>query len=310
MSARTAVAVVVALPWYAWAVFRGLALDARDPLTPAIALTPYVAATAVVPILFALALRRWIVAATALAAALVLAAAVVPRALDDDLPAGADPRNVLTVMTLNVAGGGADDATVRRLVRRHDVDVAVLTELGGADAEAIARSALRDSVTSEDPDAGGVVVLAGRGLRLRGHPDAGPFAAATVSRDGRPLLTLYGVHPPHPTDAAKERAWKSILRAVPSAGDGSLSITAGDFNGTLDHREIRRVLDRGYVDAADAAGAGLTPTWPTDGGRPPITIDHVMVDRRIGVQDYWTYEVPGSDHKAVVARLALPRRGR
>ena len=43
-------------------------------------------------------------------------------------------------------------------------------------------------------------------------------------------------------------------------GDGR--ILAGDFNATLDHPELRAVLDRGYVDAADAASGGLKPTWP------------------------------------------------
>ena len=43
------------------------------------------------------------------------------------------------------------------------------------------------------------------------------------------------------------------IEALPS-GDGR--ILAGDFNATFDHPEFRALLDRGYVDAADAAGAG------------------------------------------------------
>jgi hypothetical protein len=69
------------------------------------------------------------------------------------------------------------------------------------------------------------------------------------------------------------------IAALPGAGaPGDLQLIAGDFNATLDHRVLRRLLGRGYADAADAAGDGLTWTWPA------------------------------RDHRALVARLRLPRR--
>ena len=60
---------------------------------------------------------------------------------------------------------------------------------------------------------------------------------------------------------------------------------AGDFNATLDHAELRRVLDRGYRDAAEQAGVALRPTWPTGKRILPtlVTIDHVLADRRVQV---------------------------
>ncbi|HWT95489.1 MAG TPA: hypothetical protein VN238_21005, partial [Solirubrobacteraceae bacterium] len=57
---RRALALVVALPWVAWAVARTTGLDVvGHPLVSAMAFTPYAAATSVVPVLVALALRRW-----------------------------------------------------------------------------------------------------------------------------------------------------------------------------------------------------------------------------------------------------------
>ena len=85
-----------------------------------------------------------------------------------------------------------------------------------------------------------------------------------------------------------------------------LRIVLGDFNGTLDDRAVRGVLDRGYVDAADAAGEGLRFTYPAHGRRPYIAIDHVLVPRRVRVDGVRVLPVPGSDHRAVVARLAVP----
>ena len=70
---------------------------------------------------------------------------------------------------------------------------------------------------------------------------------------------------------------------------------AGDFNATLDHRELRALLDRGWIDAADAVGAGLTWTWPALRRRAlPLTIDHVLVDRRVRVEEVTVVKVPGS----------------
>jgi endonuclease/exonuclease/phosphatase (EEP) superfamily protein YafD len=61
------------------------------------------------------------------------------------------------------------------------------------------------------------------------------------------------------------------------------------------------------VDAADAAGEGLSPTWPA--GQvfpPPVTIDHVLADERIEVGDVSIRDLPGSDHRAVLAQLFVP----
>jgi endonuclease/exonuclease/phosphatase (EEP) superfamily protein YafD len=83
----------------------------------------------------------------------------------------------------------------------------------------------------------------------------------------------------------------------------------GDFNATLDHAALRALLARGYLDAADAAGDGLTWTWPARGHphTPPIAIDHVLVDRRVRALGVTAVRIPGTDHRALIARLRLPR---
>jgi endonuclease/exonuclease/phosphatase family metal-dependent hydrolase len=85
-------------------------------------------------------------------------------------------------------------------------------------------------------------------------------------------------------------------------------VLAGDFNATLDHSGLRRLIRTGYRDAAATVGAGLAGTWgPYDGDPiPPVTIDHVLVDRRVRVRSVSVHRVPGSDHRAVLAELALP----
>jgi len=106
-------------------------------------------------------------------------------------------------------------------------------------------------------------------------------------------------------------ARRGDLRVLPPAApQGALCILAGDFNATLDHAEMRRLLDTGYVDAAAEVGAGHRGTWP-HGRRfpPPVTIDHVLADTRIGVRKFSVGTIPDTHHGAVLATLVLQRRG-
>ncbi|HEV2060087.1 MAG TPA: endonuclease/exonuclease/phosphatase family protein, partial [Solirubrobacteraceae bacterium] len=131
---------------------------------------------------------------------------------------------------------------------------------------------------------------------------------ALLSPDDGAALRLVAVHPLPPVSRVNTRRWRSALRHLPDPRAGGLPrVLLGDFNATLDHHEMRRLLDRGYLDAADATGDGLKPTWPTTGGRPPITIDHVLFPRPIKVARVTLHSVPGSDHRAVIAALVLPR---
>ena len=93
-------------------------------------------------------------------------------------------------------------------------------------------------------------------------------------------------------------------RAEPS---GTVRVLAGDFNATLDHAPMRRLLSSGYRDAAATVGVGLVGTWgPYDGDLiPPVTIDHVLVDRRVAVAAVSVHPLPGGDHRAVLAELVF-----
>jgi hypothetical protein len=39
---------------------------------------------------------------------------------------------------------------------------------------------------------------------------------------------------------------------------------------------------------------------------PPVVLDHVFADPRIGAIRYGTAQVPSTDHKAIYATLTLP----
>jgi endonuclease/exonuclease/phosphatase family metal-dependent hydrolase len=130
---------------------------------------------------------------------------------------------------------------------------------------------------------------------------------ARISLPGGGWLRLVAAHP-FPPQPGHVGVWEASLRSLPSAGTGPPWLLLGDFNATLDHEPLRRLVDSGYRDAADALGKGLIATWgPYDGDPiPPVTIDHVLVDERIRVDELSVHDQPASDHRAVVATVTLP----
>ncbi|MBO4142408.1 endonuclease/exonuclease/phosphatase family protein [Micromonospora tulbaghiae] len=301
-------------PVAAWALVRLTGLE-RGPLVLAFAFTPYVAAVAPVVAVAALALRRRAPAVVAALAAVALIVAVAPRAIPGDRPAAAGP--TLRLLTANLRLGSADPAALVGLVRDQRVDVLTVQELTPALAAELDRLGLATLLPhrSLSPEVGstGSGVYARHPLRDAGHRRNQGFfftqAYATVTVPGAPPLRVESAHPAAPYAPDVVPDWWTDQRAQPPATpDGGLSVLAGDFNATLDHAALRRLIATGYTDAADAAGAGFGGTWgPYDGDPiPPVAIDHVLVDRRIAVHAAGTHPVPGSDHRALLAELRLP----
>jgi endonuclease/exonuclease/phosphatase family metal-dependent hydrolase len=130
--------------------------------------------------------------------------------------------------------------------------------------------------------------------------------AALISLPGGKPIEFIDAHP-YPPLGRQVSNWNEALAAFPSASTDRVRILAGDFNASLDHAAMRGLLARGYKDAADQVGAGLIPTWPANKRVPPIiTIDHVLVDERVGVREVSVHDVPGTDHRAVLAELTVP----
>lgn len=312
---RRILVALLAAPWLLWAIVRTLALDGGHPVVAVISFTPYAAATAIVPLVVALVARQWAVAALAALALVLFALALVPRALDGPQLAGAGtPGRPLVVMTTNLLFGRAGARDVVRLAREHDVDVLSLQELT---AEAVARldaagvrRLLPARVLHPGPRASGTGLMARRPLRavVTPRPGGPEQLQAVLVLPGAEELGLAAVHPSPPLSADSVRDWQDVLRALPGPAEDRSNVLVGDFNATLDHRALRRLLARGYTDAADATGDGLRPTFPAVRGLPPITIDHVLVPDTIRVRRVTTYEVAGSDHRAVIAELVLPAR--
>ncbi|MGQ0837135.1 endonuclease/exonuclease/phosphatase family protein [Actinokineospora sp.] len=280
----------------------------------ALAVTPYIAGFGVVVALLALVLRRRLLALIALVLALSLGVLLVPRYLDDGEPAPDGQR--VRVMSANLFLGRADAATVVRFVRDARVDVLVLQELTPKAVAALDAAGLADllpyRVLRAEPGASGGGILARVPLRqivLVQRESSFQQPGAVLDLSGPTDLEIVSVHtvPPVSSEYSRQQ-WQAELAALPSTdSSGRPRVLAGDFNATLDHRALNAVLDRGYFDGAELAGEGMRPTWSQYPFGPPVTIDHILVDRRVGVPMAAVYDLPGSDHNAVLAELALPR---
>ena len=315
MRRRRVLVAAIALPWVLWAVVRTFGLDAGYPLVAMIAFTPYAAVTSLVPVAVALVAREWVVAAVAALALVALVLAVAPRALGGDSAAAGAEGQRLVVMSANLRFGEADVARVLALAREHDVDLLSLQELTPDAVRRLdaagARTLLPGRALAARSRAAGTGLMARRPLRLLVEPIAEGRAQLRASLElaGGEELRVVAVHPFPPVSRRSEPAWHEVLRALPDARDGGhRHILLGDFNATLDHRELRRVIDRGYADAADATGQGLRPTFGVGHAYPPLTLDHVLAERSITVRRLSVHPIAGSDHRAVVAELVLPAR--
>lgn len=304
--AGAAVAWLVVAPWALWALWRALGLERGYYPVALMAFTPYAGASSLVPAAVAALLRVRAAAVVAVAAIAVFGFALVPRTLG----AGAKPAGgqTLRVLSANVLRSSVDPQVLAGLVARERVDVLSVQELSPQlDRElqrALSPLGLNHRVARPRDHAAGTGLYSRYPLEPDRPPAGTIFAmtAAQLSLPGGGRLRLLAVHPPAPLNSELIGPWRHDLRVLPSAGPGP-TILAGDFNATLDHAELRRVLGRGYQDAADATGAGLHGTWPADPHLPRVAIDHVLTDRRTRVLSLSVRELRGSDHHAVLAEL-------
>lgn len=296
-----------------FALFRASGLHAGYPLYPLLAFTPYAALAGLLALIWAALLRERWAACAALAATLVLTALVGPRLLAGDGAAASSPATSFRVMTLNLSFGDADIEEIADLVRAQRVDLLAVQELTPGAAQALAGgpvgAALPNRLLDARPGAVGVGLFSRVPLRELQQPRlsaSNPTVAALARPPDGDAVEVWTVHPLPPSSSANVEALSRHLDAIPAPDPaGPPRLLLGDFNSTLDHPDLRAVLDRGYRDAADALGEGLTPTWPSDGFPPGVVIDHALGDERIEFSEYSVHDVSGSDHKAVVVSLGL-----
>jgi endonuclease/exonuclease/phosphatase (EEP) superfamily protein YafD len=307
-------ALALPVPWAVWAVLRLAGAERGFPLVPALTFTPYAAATGVVPLGAALLARSRAATVLAAGATAALACPVLARARRQPTPT--EGRR-LRLVSFNMLHGRADAGALVDLVAGCDADVLTLMEVTPGGRDRLVAAGLRSLLPTEhtllpaDPTrlgAGGSVWTRLPVLGRSRVPGSFEQPQLRLALPGGPDVEVTAVHAHPPLQfAAGVRAWEEDLARLPAPGGDVVRVLAGDFNASGDHASFRRLLRRGWVDAARAAGQGLRATWsPTGSPQPRLTLDHVLVDPRVGVAGLRVVHLPGSDHRALVADLRVP----
>ncbi len=226
---------------------------------------------------------------------------------------GEERRSDLTVMTSNLQFGRGDTTAVVRLVAAEDVDVLVLEEVTPKALDGLLDAGLAERLPHRS---GKPVVTAAGTMVFSRYPlttprtltlGKGGLDVRVAAPDPFRLLAVhasYALQRPQPWVADLE----SIRDRTATAVAQGPTLVVGDFNATHDHVLFRDVLDAGVRDAAEEAGSGWQPTWPTtrygqDWLRPLLTIDHVLTSAHFEAVRTHTVEIPRTDHLALVAKL-------
>jgi endonuclease/exonuclease/phosphatase family metal-dependent hydrolase len=283
------------------------------PLVLVPALTPYLVVVALVPVVACLIARRWLAASVAVALLAALVGFVAPRGFGAPDPARGP---ALRVLAANMKESAADPRSVVDIVRTAQVDVLAVSEVRRNELTGMARAGLTDllpySVANPGESTTGGTALYSRYPLTDGQrvPLTNGFieTAAVLHVPGSPPVHVTAVHYCAPADPTQMACWTyGMAQTPPATPDGPLRLLLGDFNLTVDYGALRTLLGTGYRDAASVVGRGFTTTWPYDGTpAPPVAIDHVLADRRIGVSGFAAYPIRRSDHRAVFAALTLP----
>jgi endonuclease/exonuclease/phosphatase (EEP) superfamily protein YafD len=281
------------------------------PLTLIIVALPFTVPPLVVLLVVQLVLRHRRMAALTAVPLLLNAIWFVP------LFVGAAPGKgqPLTVMTANLRYGGGDPFRIVSLVRSQRVDVLATEELTQSAVQNLRGAGLNVELPyftgtpdpKDGPDGSGLFsrypISPQSEWRLR-------FSApgAVVRAPGGDVLVrvVHATSPVTPETGIYRSDYNAIVRDAHALPTTMPTVVLGDFNATLDNSLLRSLMGSRFRDAGEKAGSGLVRTWGRDpGSMPLLDLDHVFVDSRVGVRFTAVFDVPNSDHDAVVARLVV-----
>lgn len=308
-------------------VYSVVALIVRTrPLSNVLALvvavgTPYVPLVAAFGLALSVLCRRLVLSIVAVAVVAVTLAVQVPWYYFGR-PADIGQHVDIRVLSSNLRKGQADASSFVRLARE-SADVITVSELTPGEVQRFSQAGIDEifpySVLIPAPGAGGIGLWSRFPLAAvspANHRNTSTAAARLRVPGIRfdPLVASVHLTSPVAPVARPFTKWRAGIAATRSelddfadaAGAGAV-IVAGDYNSTPDMRQFRDLLTNGYRDAVEQTGAGFAPTFPSDPWLPPlITIDHVLT-RQAAATSIRTVYVGGSDHRALLATVEVPR---
>ena len=223
----------------------------------------------------------------------------------------------LHVMTSNLRFGQASTARVVEVAVADDVDVLVLQEVTAQAVSGLEGAGLRQALPHRAGSAAegpaGTMVFSRYPLRhvRKLGTFLGSYAMDVRTPAGR--VHLIAAHPRPPVgDVSGWRGDQGVLRHAARA-TAAPTMIVGDLNATMDHLPMRTLVGIGFEDAATQADSQWQPTWPAAGevsrlgfSVPSLVpIDHVLLSSGLRALRTESVTVEGTDHRALVATVAL-----
>jgi endonuclease/exonuclease/phosphatase (EEP) superfamily protein YafD len=123
-------------------------------------------------------------------------------------------------------------------------------------------------------------------------------------------VRVLAVHPLPPLDETPSITWNRDLRRLKErakAAEDLPFLAIGDYNGSRWQPRFGALLTE-LDDVHESLGKGLSTSWPVNKTIPRFTrIDHALYNARLFPTAVTDFSVPGSDHRAFMATLAVRR---
>ena len=302
------------------ALLRLVAWDSAEPLIVLDALTPIVYLPAWGVAAGALIARRWWLAVAAAVIVTAQLAFVMPElSAAAPVPAWARHAPSVRVFDANVDKSLNFKAGYVRAIEQDRPDVITLEEFTPPALQSMVASGVLESFPYRcvAPARGADGFLIASRLRLTGcrvqieiwdgNTWTPYMVEATLWSPGGPVA-LRLVHTLAPF-SAYWREWSGALaavsRSVRASGDSNM-LMVGDFNATWGNSGFVALMHDGLTDAAAARGKATGMTWPDGAIVPPfVRIDHVLTGARLAVTGIAALPGFGSDHRYLVATVAI-----
>lgn len=257
--------------------------------------------------------RWWLLGAAAVVVAVHLAWVLPDYRPAETIPAEAQSAPRITLMTANVYFGNPDYSGISAEIFQVDPDVLFLQEFSQRIEVQLRKDGIEDRYpyrqTAFENRYYGVTLYSKLPLSDLSVIEGGgrPYIRATVQIGGQ-TVTLYDLHPTSPgfgrhvADDWNE-GWEAISKALDA--ESGLVIAAGDLNMDQHHRWYRKLKSIGLVESHEERGRGSATTWPQGRKLRRIRIDHVFHSKGIVCLSIREGRGEGSDHKPVIAELAI-----
>jgi endonuclease/exonuclease/phosphatase (EEP) superfamily protein YafD len=296
-----------------------VAWDSLEPLIVLNALSQIVYLPAWVVAAGALIMRRWWLAAAAVVIVVAQLAFVAPELLAAaPVPAWARHAPVVRVFDANIDKSLRFGAGYARAIEQDRPDLITLEELTPSAQHSMVASGVLGSFPYQcvAPTSGGTGFLIASKLRMtacrvrtvfwEGHRMQYMVEATLWSPGGPVAVRVVHTLAPFPR---YWREWSAALaavgRSVRASGESRM-LMVGDFNATWGNRGFAALLHDGLADGATARGAAADMTWPNGAIVPPfVRIDHVLTGARLTVTQIAARPGFGSDHRYLVAVIAI-----